>query len=93
MKYLYTALCIMIAAVNLHGQATSFKLEGKNAAIYDGYKAYLYVKSDDFRKVLFLDSALLKDGKFNFAGPFQRTGFKYSTGRRGSNNPSRKCIT
>jgi thiol-disulfide isomerase/thioredoxin len=69
MKYLYTVLCILIAAVNLHGQATSFKLEGKNAAIYDGYKAYLYVKSDDLRKVLFLDSALLKDGKFNFAGP------------------------
>lgn len=69
MKYLYTVLCILIAAVNLYGQAKSFKLEGENAAIYDGYKAYLYVKSDDLRKVMFLDSALLKDGKFNFAGP------------------------
>ena len=68
MKYLYVFLGVLFSAANIRAQVKPFKLEGTNFSFFDGYKAYLYVKTDDHRKVLFLDSTILKNGEFRFAG-------------------------
>jgi peroxiredoxin len=68
MKYLYVFLGVLFSAANIRAQVKPFKLEGTSSSFFDGYKAYLYVKTDDHRKVLFLDSTVLKNGEFRFAG-------------------------
>lgn len=68
MKYLCVIICVLFSAKIIRAQVRPFTLEGAYSASYDGYKAYFYVKTDDRRKVLFLDSTVLKNGKFRFAG-------------------------
>jgi peroxiredoxin len=68
MKYLYVFLGVLFSVANIRAQVKPFKLEGTNFSFFDGYNAYLYVKTDDHRKVLFLDSTVLKNGEFRFVG-------------------------
>ena len=68
MKRLCFIFFVFLFSSNLNAQNQEFKLVGTNSPYFNKSKAYLYIKSNDYRKVLFVDSTILNDGEFKFSG-------------------------
>lgn len=68
MKCLFVLLCVLYSCSIIRAQEKSFTLTGTNSSDYEGYKAYLFIRTYDFRNVVFRDSTIIRKGKFQFSG-------------------------
>jgi hypothetical protein len=68
MKCLFVLLCVLYSCSIIRAQEKPFTLTGTNSSYYEGYKAYLFIRTYDFRNVVFRDSTIIRKGKFQFSG-------------------------
>lgn len=67
MKKLDNILLLLFLCSNVIAKG-KLKLLSNISLLFNKYKAYFSVKSDDHRKLFFVDSTTLKVGEFNFPG-------------------------